>query len=91
MCPIVSGIDTPTREDLARLDRKRKKRTSNKDWTSPSDPDAKVAKMKNGRTHLAHKVEHAVDLDTGAIAWPMRLGARCVNWTLTMPHPTRRS
>ena len=63
-----SGIETPTREDLARLDRKRKKKkTSNKDWTSPADPDAKVAKMKDGRTHLAHKAEHAVDLDTGAI------------------------
>ncbi len=62
-----SGIETPTRNDLARLDRKRKKKTSNKDWTNPSDPDAKVAKMKDGRTHLAHKAEHAVDLETGAI------------------------
>jgi transposase len=63
-----SGIATPTRDDLARLDRKRKKKkTSNKDWTHPWDPDAKVAKMKDGRTHLAHKAEHAVDLDTGAI------------------------
>jgi transposase len=62
-----SGIETPTREDLARLDRKRKKKTSNKDWTNPNDPDAKVAKMKDGRTHLAHKAEHAVDLETGAI------------------------
>src|SRR4051812_15830253 len=62
-----SGIETPTREDLARLDRKRKKKGSNKDWTSPSDPDAKIAKMKDGRTHLAHKAEHAVDLETGAI------------------------
>lgn len=62
-----SGIKTPTREALARFDRKRKKKTSNKDWTSPSDPDAKVAKMKDGRTHLAHKAEHAVDLDTGAL------------------------
>src|SRR5215212_2033960 len=62
-----SGIETPTRDDLARLDRKRKKKTSNKDWTSPSDPDAKVTKMKDGRTHLAHKAEHAVDLETGAI------------------------
>jgi transposase len=62
-----SGIETPTREDLARLDRKRKKKTSNKDWKHPWDPDAKVAKMKDGRTHLAHKAEHAVDLDTGAI------------------------
>ncbi len=62
-----SGIETPTREDLARLDRKRKKRTSNKEWKSPADEDARVAKMKDGRTHLAHKAEHAVDLDTGAI------------------------
>jgi transposase len=62
-----SGIETPTREQLARLDRKRKKKTSNKDWTHPWDPDAKVTKMKDGRTHLAHKAEHAVDLETGAI------------------------
>jgi transposase len=62
-----SGIETPTREDLARLDRKRKKTTSNQDWKHPWDPDAKVAKMKDGRTHLAHKAEHAVDLDAGAI------------------------
>src|SRR5450432_1308289 len=62
-----SGIETPTREDLARLDRKRKKRTSNKEWKSPTDQDARVAKMKDGSTHLAHKAEHAVDLDTGAV------------------------
>jgi transposase len=62
-----SGIATPTREDLARLDRKRKKRTSNTEWKSPADEDARVAKMKDGRTHLAHKAEHAVDLDTGAV------------------------
>ena len=62
-----SGIETPTRDDLARLDRKRKKKTSNTDWTNPHDPDAKVTKMKDGRTHLAHKAEHAVDVETGAI------------------------
>jgi transposase len=62
-----SGIETPTREELARLDRKRKKRTSNKHWKSPADGDARIAKMKDGRTHLAHKAEHAVDLDTGAV------------------------
>lgn len=62
-----SGIETPTRADLARLDRIRKKKGSNKDWTSPADPDARITKMKDGRTHLAHKAEHAVDLDTGAI------------------------
>src|SRR5664279_5423263 len=62
-----SGIETPTREDLVRLDRKRKKRTSNKEWESPADEDARIAKMKDGRTHLAHKAEHAVDLDSGAV------------------------
>src|SRR6202521_1585509 len=61
-----SGIETPTREDLARFDRKRKKRMSNEEWKSPSDGDARITKMKDGRTHLAHKAEHAVDLDTGA-------------------------
>ena len=62
-----SGVETPTREGLARLDRKRKKKTSNTDWANPHDPDAKVTKMKDGRTHLAHKAEHAVDMETGAI------------------------
>ena len=62
-----SGIETPTREDLAKLDRKRKNKGSNQDWTHPHDPDARIAKMKDGRTHLAHKAEHAVDLETGAI------------------------
>jgi transposase len=62
-----SGIESPTREDLAKLDRKRAKKGSNQDWYNPNDPDARITKMKDGRTHLAHKVEHAVDLDTGAI------------------------
>src|SRR5437762_7341506 len=62
-----SGIETPTRADLARIDRKRKKKGSNDDWTHPHDPDAKITKMKDVRTHLAHKAEHAIDLETGAI------------------------
>ena len=62
-----SAIGTPTRADLARIDRKRKKKGSNDDWTHPQDPDAKITKMKDGRTHLAHKAEHAIDLETGAI------------------------
>jgi transposase len=62
-----SGIGTPTRADPARIDRRRKKKGSNNDWTHPHDPDAKITKMKDGRTHLAHKAEHAVDLDTGAV------------------------
>jgi transposase len=62
-----SGLKTPSRAALARLDRRRQKRTSNAEWVNPSDPDAKVTQLKDGRTHLAHKVEHAVDLDTGAL------------------------
>ena len=62
-----SGIATPTRAELARFDRKRKKKGSNEAWTNPHDPDAKITKMKDGRTHLAHTAEHAVDLETGAI------------------------
>jgi transposase len=65
---VESGIATPTAEDLIRLDRQRQgKRLSNRDWTSLSDPEARIAKLKDGRTHLADKPEHAVDLDTGAI------------------------
>ena len=60
-----SGIETPTREDLARLDRKRKNKASNDDWEDPHDPDARITKMKDGTTHLAHKAEHAVDLGEG--------------------------
>src|SRR5207249_9817264 len=62
-----SGIKTPTRAALARLDRRRKKRTSNKDWKNPFDPDAKIMKMKGGRTHLAHKAEHPIDLERAAM------------------------
>ena len=62
-----AGLESPTREELARFDRKRKKKMSNQEWTHPQDPDARITKMKDGRTHLAHKAEHAVDLDTGAL------------------------
>lgn len=62
-----SGVRTPSRAALARLDRRRKKKGSNEEWMSPADPDAKIARMKDGRTHLAHKAEHAVDMETGAI------------------------
>ena len=62
-----SGIPTPTREEMVRFDRKRKKKTSNKEWVNPHDPDAKITKLKDGRTGLSHKVEEAVDLETGAV------------------------
>jgi transposase len=61
-----NGIQTPTREDLTKIDRTRKNKASNQDWESPSDPDAKITKRKDGRTH-AGGTEHASDLETGAI------------------------
>jgi transposase len=62
-----SGIETPTRQDLAKLDRKRAKKGSNREWEHPKDPEARITKMKDGRTHLAHVAEHAVDMETTAI------------------------
>jgi transposase len=62
-----SGMATPTREELAKLDRKRKKKGSNEDWVNPHDAEAEITKLKDGRTHLAYKAEHAVDLETGAV------------------------
>lgn len=62
-----AGIENPTRSDLAKLDRKRPKKGSNEEWEHPHDPDARITKMKDGSTHLAHKAEHVVDLETGAL------------------------
>ena len=62
-----AGMENPTKAELARMDRKRKKKGSNEDWKSPVDEDARIARMKDGSTHLAHKVEHAVDLVSGAL------------------------
>jgi transposase len=62
------GIETPTADDLIRLDRGRRgKALSNTQWDSPTDPEARIARLKDGRTHLADKPEHAVDLDSGAV------------------------
>jgi transposase len=79
-----SGIETPTREQLAKLDRKRPKKGSNDHWRNPHDPDARITKMKDGRTHLAHKAEHAVDMETGAIVAVTLHGAD-VGDTATIP------
>lgn len=62
-----SGIETPTRQDRAKIDKNRPGKGSNDDWQHPHDPDATITKMKDGRTHLAHKAEHAVDMETGAV------------------------
>lgn len=65
---LAEGIENPTPEDLRRLDRNRPdKKVSNHDWQSPSDPEARITKMKDGTTHLAYKAEHAVDLESEAI------------------------
>jgi hypothetical protein len=65
---VEAGIEHPTEEDLRRFDKKRTpKKVSNDDWQSPSDPDSRIAKMKDGRTHLAYKAEHVVDLKTDLV------------------------
>ena len=61
------GVEDPTPAERQRFDRKRKKSLSNRDWVNPHDREARITKMKDGRTHLAYKAEHAVDLETGAI------------------------
>jgi hypothetical protein len=59
------GLDDPSDEDLRRLDRQRKgKKVSNQEWVSPADPDSRIARMKDGTTHLAYKAEHVVDLES---------------------------
>jgi transposase len=58
------GMENPTDEDIRRFDKDRKKKGSNQEWQSPADPDSRIAKMKDGRTHLAYKAEHVVDLDS---------------------------
>ena len=84
----VSGIETAYPRGLVQdADKKRPKKGSNQDWEHPHDPDAKIAKMKDGRTHMAHKVEHAVDLDTNAIVAVALSGADegdtgSLSWTL---------
>ncbi len=62
-----SGIERPTREDLKRMDKKRKKRCSNKEWKLQHDEDARVTRLKDGRTKAAYRPEHAIDLETQAL------------------------
>ena len=63
-----AGVEAETREELASFDRKRSdKKLSNREWISTTDGEARIAKLKDGRTHLAYKAEHVVDLESGAI------------------------
>lgn len=62
---LIEEGDEPTSEELQRFDRNRQdKKVSNEEWKSPTDGDARIAKMKDGRTHLAYKAEHVVDLES---------------------------
>lgn len=61
-----SGIEEPTRADLVKVDKGRKSKGKNDDWEHPHDPDARITKMKDGRTHMAHKAEHVVDMTEGS-------------------------
>jgi len=81
-----SGIETPTRADLARLDRKRRKKGSNKDWVNPHDPDAEIMKMKSGGTHMAHKAEHAVDMSGEGAVLSVTLHGGAIGDTKSLPH-----
>jgi hypothetical protein len=57
--------DEPSDDEVRRFDKRRKnKRVSNTEWVSETDPDSEITQMKDGRTHLAYKAEHVVDLDT---------------------------
>jgi transposase len=62
-----AGIANPTAEDLRRFDKERDKKVSNDEWQSPTDPDSRITKMKDGTTHLAYKAEHVVDLATDMV------------------------
>jgi transposase len=63
-----AGLDNPTDEELRRFDKTRKdKKVSNDEWVSPNDPESRIARMKDGTTHLAYKAEHVVDLDTDLV------------------------
>jgi len=72
------GIEDPSRAELAKLDKKRPKKGSNKDWVNPHEPDAEIMKMKSGGTHMAHKAEHAVDMsgEGAVIAVTLHGGAK---------------
>lgn len=72
------GIEEPSRAELAKLDKKRPKKGSNKEWVNPNDPDAEIMKMKSGGTHMAHKAEHAVDMsgEGAVIAVTLHGGAK---------------
>ncbi len=63
-----AGIENPTDEELRRFDKTRKdKKVSNDDGESPNDPDSRIARLKDGTTHLAYKAEHVIDLDTDLV------------------------
>src|ERR1700689_1916380 len=78
------GIQAQDAAALLRMDRRRKKKTSHEDWNSPSDEDAEITKLKDGRTALAYKAENAVDMETGAIVAVTTHGGAAAD-TTTIP------
>lgn len=80
-----NGIEDPSRSDLAKLDRKRSGKGSNKDWVNPNDPEAQIMKMKDGRTHLAHKAEHAVDMSGSGAVLAVTLHGGATGDTASLP------
>ena len=60
-----AGVEIKSDNDLRKFDKNRKnKKASNDDWESPSDPDARISRMKDGTTHFSYKAEHTIDLDS---------------------------
>jgi transposase len=86
-----SGIETPTRADLARLDKKRPKKGSNEEWKNPHDPDAQITKMKDGSTHLAHKLEHGVDMSGHGAVVSVTLHGGAVGDTRSLPETVEQA
>ena len=64
---LVEEGEEPNAEERRKFDKTRKKTASNDEWLNPNDPAAKIARMKDGTTHLAYKAEHVIDLDSGLL------------------------
>lgn len=86
-----SGIEEPTRSDIAKLDRKRKKKGSNKIWKNPHEPDAHITKMKSGGTDMGHKLDHAVDLGGHGAVVGMTLHGGARGDTQCMPETLEKA
>jgi len=86
-----SGIEDPTRSDMAKVDRKRPKKGSNDEWKNPHDPDSHITKMKSGKTDMGHKLEQAVDLGGEGAVLAVSLHGGTHGDTLSLPETLERA